>query len=136
MQFTLSENLKTLRTKNKLTLEDIAEIAGVSRQSVAKWESGASYPVIDNLVTLSQYYGVSLDALVHKPIGCLEQVDPQSDRYLFGLTHLGANGTIKLPPKAIDIFELSEGDLLLVVGDKTQGIAIVKCDGVNDVIAD
>ncbi len=60
MQFTLSENLKTLRMKNILTLEDVAEIAGVSGQSVAKWESGASYPVINNLVTLSQYYGVSL----------------------------------------------------------------------------
>lgn len=44
------------------------------------------------------------------------------------------NGTIRLPQKAIEIFEITENDALLVVGDKTQGIAIVKCGGTNDFI--
>ena len=56
------------------------------------------------------------------------------DRYVFGLTDLGKNGTIRLTQKAIEIFEITEKDALLVVGDKTQGIAIVKCGGTNDFI--
>lgn len=39
-----------------------------------------------------------------------------------------------MPQKAIEIFEITEKDALLVVGDKTQGIAIIKCGGTNDFI--
>jgi transcriptional regulator with XRE-family HTH domain len=37
-----SENLVRLRKINQMTQEDIAEAVGVSRQAVAKWESGVS----------------------------------------------------------------------------------------------
>ena len=36
------DNLVTLRKIKKMTQEDIAEKIGVSRQSVAKWETGGS----------------------------------------------------------------------------------------------
>ena len=36
----------------------------VSRQAISKWELGESTPDTDNLVALSDYYGVSLDYLL------------------------------------------------------------------------
>lgn len=48
MDINLGENLKTLRIRSRRTLEDVAEIIDVSRQSVSKWESGESYPDIEN----------------------------------------------------------------------------------------
>ena len=63
MDINLGENLKTLRIRSRRTLEDVAEIIDVSRQSVSKWESGESYPDIDKCVRLSKVYIVSLDAL-------------------------------------------------------------------------
>lgn len=83
---------------------------------------------------LSKLYNVSLDALINKPLEELIIEGENSDRYVFGVTVLGKNGTIRLPQKAIEIFEITEKDALLVVGDKTQGIAIVKCGGTNDFI--
>ena len=77
---------------------------------------------------------MSLDALINKPLEELINEDGKRDRYVFGLTVLGENGTIRLPQKAIEIFEITEKDALLVVGDKTQGIAIEKCGGTNDFI--
>lgn len=38
----LARNLTTLRQLNKYSQEDVAERIGVSRQAVAKWESGDS----------------------------------------------------------------------------------------------
>lgn len=38
----IAHNLTTLRQLNKYTQEDVAEQIGVSRQAVAKWESGIS----------------------------------------------------------------------------------------------
>ena len=59
----LAEKIATVRQKNKLTQEEIAEKLGISRQSVQKWESGLSYPSIDKLVSLSKLLNVSIDYL-------------------------------------------------------------------------
>ena len=40
----LSENLQFLRAREGVTQEQLAERLDVSRQSVSKWESGASFP--------------------------------------------------------------------------------------------
>lgn len=134
MDIRISDNLRILRLKNKKSLEDIAEAINVSRQSVSKWESGESYPDIEKCVRLAKLYNVSLDALVNKTISELVNEKVHDDKYMFGLTKLEENGMIKIPPKAIEVFEITTKDALLVVGDKKQGIAIVKCDGVNDFI--
>lgn len=134
MDIRISDNLRILRLKSKKSLEDIAEAINVSRQSVSKWESGESYPDIEKCVRLAKLYNVSLDALVNKTISELVNEKVHDDKYMFGLTKLEENGTIKIPPKAIEVFEITTKDALLVVGDKKQGIAIVKCDGVNDFI--
>lgn len=130
----LAKNLKKYRIMKDLTQEDIADYLNITPQSVSKWERGESYPDIEKCVRLSKLYNVSLDALINKPLEELINEDGKRDRYVFGLTVLGKNGTIRLPQKAIEIFEITEKDALLVVGDKTQGIAIVKCGGTNDFI--
>ena len=43
MDIKIGDNLRTLRIRSKRTLEDVAEIIDVSRQSVSKWESGVSH---------------------------------------------------------------------------------------------
>ena len=58
------ENLQRLRKANKLSQEALAEIMGVSRQAVAKWESGQSYPDINKLIILSSLLKISIDDLV------------------------------------------------------------------------
>lgn len=60
----LQDILKTLRNKNGFTQEKIAQKLFVSPQAVSKWENGSSVPSIDNLLALSDLYGVSLDELV------------------------------------------------------------------------
>ena len=42
----IAENLKALRKKRNMTQEDVAEIIGVSPQSVSKWERGDTYPFL------------------------------------------------------------------------------------------
>lgn len=51
--------------KNKgLTQEALAEKLNVSRQAVAKWESGQVYPDISNLIQISNLFNVTVDYLV------------------------------------------------------------------------
>ncbi|MDO4280233.1 MAG: helix-turn-helix transcriptional regulator [Peptococcaceae bacterium] len=60
----LSEKISELRKKNGWSQEALAEQLGVSRQSVSKWESGASIPDLDKILRLSEVFGVSTDYLL------------------------------------------------------------------------
>lgn len=60
----LGSTITRLRTQRGLSQGDLAEVLGVSRQSVSKWETNASVPDLDKLVKLSQFFDISLDELV------------------------------------------------------------------------
>lgn len=65
------EKLQVLRRKKGLSQENLAESIGISRQAIAKWESGKSYPDINNLIQLSDLFKVSIDSLVrNEEDGC------------------------------------------------------------------
>ena len=64
MDTQFQDRLNRLRRERGLSQEDLAEVVGVTRQAVQKWESGASRPDMDNLAALAQYFGVTLDYLV------------------------------------------------------------------------
>ncbi|MBE6070524.1 MAG: helix-turn-helix transcriptional regulator [Clostridium butyricum] len=58
------EKIKALRKANKLSQEKLAEIMSVSRQAIAKWELGKSYPDINKLIEISNYFNISIDNLL------------------------------------------------------------------------
>ena len=60
----LSEKLYELRKKSGLSQEQLAEQLGVSRQAVSKWESDKAVPESDTLISISQYFNVTLDYLM------------------------------------------------------------------------
>lgn len=56
--------LKELRELHKLSQEKLAEIIGVERSTVGKWESTTIIPSSDILIELSKYFSVSVDYLL------------------------------------------------------------------------
>jgi transcriptional regulator with XRE-family HTH domain len=60
----LAENIKTLRKANDLTQEDLADILNVTPQCVSKWERGETYPDIELLPALANFYHTTIDALI------------------------------------------------------------------------
>ena len=134
MAIMISANLRMLRSNSNYTLEEVAEIIGVSRQTIAKWEAGETYPDIENCVKLSALYKVSLDAMVKEPIQLMTDEPNDKGQYMFGIVKVGDDGAIPLPEKAKKLKDIFPGDSMLLLGDNNQGIAIVKCDGINDYI--
>lgn len=72
MKMILSEKITMLRKKNGWSQEELAEKLNISRQSVSKWESGASIPDLERIVNMSQLFGVTTDYLLKDEI---EEVD-------------------------------------------------------------
>lgn len=59
-----SDNLQFIRAQAGFTQEQLAEQLDVSRQSVSKWESGASFPEMDTLLRICDLYNMNLDTLL------------------------------------------------------------------------
>lgn len=60
----IGEKLRQARLMAKLTQESVAEMAGVSRQTISNWENGRSLPDIASIIILSDAYDLTLDSLL------------------------------------------------------------------------
>ena len=60
----LRDNLKRLREEADLTQDELAQRLHVVRQTVSKWERGASVPDADMLARIAALYGVSASSLL------------------------------------------------------------------------
>lgn len=56
--------MASLRKEKGLSQIQVAELLGVSRQAISRWEQGAALPTTDNLLKLAELYGVSVEALL------------------------------------------------------------------------
>lgn len=126
-----NSNLKRLRKNAKLTQEELAEKLNVTRQTVAKWETGESLPDIDSCIAMSKLYNITIDDLVMYAKNPGTDTSPKG-KHIFGVMKIKEDRTIKLPKKALEVFELKEGDKLLLLGDENQGMALVKLKGFVD----
>ncbi len=129
MKNNIARNLSMLRQVNRYSQEEVAEQIGVSRQAVAKWETGETIPDILNCDALARLYDVELDDLIHHdPDKTNISIAPKG-KHIFGTVRVGERGQIVLPKQARDLFKIKSGDLLVVLGDESlehPGLALMK----------
>ncbi len=123
------DNLVHLRKLRQMTQEDLAESVGVTRQAIAKWESGETVPDLEKCRMLAEIFGVTLDDLANfEPEENFGMNVPPKGKHLFGMVTVGDKGQIVIPAKARKLFDISAGDQLVVLGDEAQGMAIMKTE--------
>ncbi len=64
MKLTIGNTIKNLRKERDITQDELADILGVSYQSVSRWETGACYPDMELLPVISDFFGVTVDRLL------------------------------------------------------------------------
>lgn len=69
--------LKQARQKQQVTQQRVADDLNVSRQTISSWETENSYPDIESLIQLSNYYQISLDTLLKEDTGMTEYLKKQ-----------------------------------------------------------
>ena len=134
---TLGEKLSKLRKEYNYTQEQLADILGVSRQSISKWESDIAYPETDKLIKMGKLFECSMDYLLNEDITEKQGIEPKetetfwdkfkkqfherkSEKMIFGmpLYHIGKNahGFFAVGLKARGVFSIglmSRGIVLL-----------------------
>ena len=76
----LAEKLAALRKNKGISQLELAEMVGVSRQAVSRWESSTSMPSTENLRVLAELYHVSLEYLLDDTIQETEQKKPEGPK--------------------------------------------------------
>lgn len=61
---TFGDKLSKMRKENNFTQEQLADVLGVSRQAISKWENDITYPETDKLIRMSDLFNCSLDYLI------------------------------------------------------------------------
>ncbi|MDF2674731.1 MAG: AbrB family transcriptional regulator [Clostridiales bacterium] len=125
MKNMIGMNLKNLRKMNQMTQEEVAAKINVSRQAVAKWENGESDPDIYNCSKLAELFQVTIDDLINYSVEDTGFSVPTRGKYFFGPVTVGERGQIVIPKKAREVFNINQGDQLLLLGDIERGIAII-----------
>lgn len=62
-----SEVLKSIRIKNNLTQDEMAEKLLVTRQAISRWENGETEPNIESLKLLSTIFNISINTILGSP---------------------------------------------------------------------
>lgn len=70
----LNNLLKQKRLAFHLTQEALAEKIYVSPKTISNWETGRTFPDIESLINLSQLYHLSLDDLLVKGSGIVNDM--------------------------------------------------------------
>ena len=61
---TYFQRLKDIREDHDLKQQDVADILGVRRQQISKWETGMQMMGVDKYIKLARYYNISVDYLL------------------------------------------------------------------------
>ena len=66
----LKDKLQLLRKQNGYSQEELADKLGIARQTLSKWENGQAVPELNNLISLSNLYGITIDRIVKENDEC------------------------------------------------------------------
>lgn len=111
----LSDKIQYLRKEKHLSQEELAEICGVSRQSVSKWEADIALPEIEKLLILSETLGVSTDVLLRDEY----QIDSVKEVH-----HCGKNAITKATKQVF------EG---VLIKESLEDDSVIDCISVNKI---
>lgn len=125
---TTGEKIAMLRKRKQITQEQLAEILGVSRQSVSRWEMDQAFPETEKLIRLAGLFSCSIDFLLSEVLaGKTQEVESlsadscvafiQECGYFFLATSV--TDCPRLRPLGM-IF--TDGEMLFIITDKRKSV--------------
>lgn len=76
----IGEKIKENRKKKNMSQEQFAEIFNITRQTVSNWENGKSYPDLEVILKISDFFEVSTDELLKKDISIVKKIDSEKKK--------------------------------------------------------
>lgn len=72
--------LQSLRKKALMSQENLAELMGVSRQAISKWERSEALPDLYNAKKLAEIFNITLDELMDIEIKAIDKTKQKNNK--------------------------------------------------------
>lgn len=144
---TIGQNVKRIRNSYRLSMDQLANLSGVSKSMIARIESGASTPTVTTLWKICNGLKVSfstllddpveLDVIVHKE--SLKVATMTTTHDLYGIIPFDVNKKFELYELSVhpesshstaghvgvkeEVIYIQEGSLTMIVGDKQRHLS-------------
>lgn len=95
----IGEQINNLRKQHGLSQDDFANLFNVSRQTISNWENGKSYPDLEMIIKVSDYFKISIDELLKNDVQTVKKIDNEKKtkkKYLILLLVLCFLGTVTI----------------------------------------
>ena len=95
----IGEQINNLRKQHGLSQDDFANLFHVSRQTVSNWENSKSYPDLEMIIKISDYFKISVDELLKNDVQTVKRIDNEKKakkKYLILLLVLCLLGTVTI----------------------------------------
>ena len=107
----IGKNIKKIRNIKKLNQSQFAELFSLSRTSVGSYEEGRAEPKIETIITIANYFGISIDMLLSRELTV-------NDLYQFDMFKIELEGRKK--QSDFPDIELKRGNTMRLVQLKDQ----------------
>lgn len=88
------KNLKLLRNQNKISQQQLADVIGVTQQSINKYENHSVEPDIETLIKIADYFETTIDYLVGRTENSKEnanEITSEEKSMIFNFRKLNAD---------------------------------------------
>jgi transcriptional regulator with XRE-family HTH domain len=80
MENKFSSNLRVVRKKNKLTLEELGKELGISKSAISDYENGHTFPSLDVTKNICNFFGINIDDMQNSDFSELTLEEIQKSR--------------------------------------------------------
>lgn len=125
---TTGGKIAMLRRRKNITQEQLAEILGVSRQSVSRWEMDQAFPETEKLIRLAGLFSCSIDYLLSEVLAGEKQVtgEPSAEDCVAFIRECGyfflATSVADCPRLRPFGMICTDGEVLLIITDKRKSV--------------
>lgn len=70
----IGEQINNLRKQHGLSQDDFVNLFNVSRQTISNWENGKSYPDLEMIIKVSDYFKISIDELLKNDVQTVKKL--------------------------------------------------------------
>lgn len=70
----IGEQINNLRKQHGLSQDDFLNLFNVSRQTISNWENGKSYPDLEMIIKVSDYFKISIDELLKNDVQTVKKL--------------------------------------------------------------
>ena len=95
----LGRNIQRLREIHGDTLKNLGNVIGFAKSTIKGYENGSRNPDLDTVKTIANYYGKTVDELLHTDLTSLEKIDVQQ---------VSLSSTIEIFKKVMPLFSSEE----------------------------